>query len=99
MDPVSAGSPANYQVEQWIRKGRKRTLRQAGFRVNYLSATGSVDLLLAGKPTFPLGGIILVSASVLSATGIPLDGNRDVVVATEGVIRIPPNARTIIVQG
>ncbi len=103
MDPATAGSSSNYQVD-WIstKRMKKKTelvYHQLPIKVQYNAATDSVNLLLAGTQAFAKGGQITVIAAppggVSSALGVLLDGNDEGTAGDNGVFSILPKARGI----
>ena len=67
MNPGTAGSAANYQLNmittKKVKKKIQQVLKPVGFQVSYNAGNNSVQLTLIGKQTFPKGGRVTVLAS------------------------------------
>jgi hypothetical protein len=77
LNPTRAQNAGNYTVVMNSRKGRHVVTKPVAFRVVYNAGSSVVDLLLAGKQTFPQGGTLSLIASpggLTSTSGTPLVG-------------------------
>jgi virginiamycin B lyase len=99
MDPGPTGNTRDYVVRKavttLVKKKKVTVFQPVTFRAVYNSAKDSVQLLLIGTQTFPMGGQITVSASppggVKSALGVFL--------AAPTIFTILPNASRIVPRG
>jgi hypothetical protein len=84
MNPVTTNNPANYVIDQIVSKRVKgkpvKVLKPVKILKIVNPSNKSVELLLAGKPTFKTGGEITLVATppggISSAAGGQLDGNN-----------------------
>ena len=100
LDASRARNAANYEITQTVRRGRKRVTQRVPIKAEYVAAIDAVRLILAGKPTFSLGGTITVNASapngITNVAGIYLDGDNAGVPGDDGVFTILPKARGVM---
>ena len=103
MNPSTAGSPSNYQVE-WtstkiVKKKKKQIFHLLPITVKYTAATDTVDLLIKGTQAFASGGKITVNATppggVSSAGEVFLDGNNEGIAGDNGTFTISPKGRAV----
>jgi len=76
LNSVNAQNSRNYEVLQTTKKGKKTVSTPVSFSVSYDAADDTVNLTLAGKPTFTSGGRLMLTASgITDPSGDTLAGN------------------------
>ena len=81
----SASNAADYQLAMVRAKAGKSTvekLRAVGLTVTYDTSTNTATVNLAGKQSFPKGGVLTVSTAIASATGTRLTGSSTFTVSS-----------------
>jgi hypothetical protein len=76
---TSAGDSLDFSLEKIVAKATKKKpakLRNVGFTVAYSPSDNTVTVNVAGKQTFPTGGLLEVSDAVSSADGVTLGGDH-----------------------
>jgi hypothetical protein len=89
LNAASVQNTANYELTQTVKKGRRIANQPVRFKVDYVTASKTVDVMISGAvPTFAKGGRL-----VLRAPGITSSGGETLVGST--VFTILAHARGI----
>ena len=87
---ASVANAADYQLEEVRAKAAGKSklehLRAVGLTVSYDTSSNTVTVNLAGKHSFPKGGVLAVNTAVASAAGKSLGGSSTFTISPEGKI-------------
>jgi virginiamycin B lyase len=100
MNPATAGTAAEYQVDAFVPKKikRKKVLVPQFVPVSaiYNASTNSVTLTVSARQAFRRGGqITVIAGGITSAQGVPLDGNNEGIPGDNGMFTILARASGI----
>ncbi len=94
LEAARARNVANYIVTQTLEQAGQTVTQRVKIKVQYNSATHAARLMLHGRPSFALGGQIVVNGSapngVTDTSGTYLDGSADGVAGSNAVFDILP---------
>jgi hypothetical protein len=84
----SVANAVEYQLEEVRAKANVRSklehMRGVGLTVSYEASSNTVTVNLAGKHSFPKGGVLAVNTAVASAAGESLGGSSTFAISKGG---------------
>ncbi len=100
LDASRADNAANYHVTHYVRLGTTVTTQRVKLHAQYLPASNAVDLILSGRPSFGMGGLIDVNAAPPSGLTDPsgdyLIGGPLGLPGIDPVVTILPKGRGLV---